>query len=90
MGIVQRHATEDYVAENIQTALNDVNKTLNNTVSVVPQVLTDEQKQQAIKNIGVDTAIQQAISGFYSYGTEDLVAGESSLETGKLYFVIEE
>lgn len=25
----------------------------------------------------------------YTYGTEDLEAGESSLETGKLYFVYE-
>lgn len=25
----------------------------------------------------------------YSYGTEDLTAGESTLETGKLYFVYE-
>lgn len=25
----------------------------------------------------------------YTYGTEDLVEGESSLETGKLYFVYE-
>ena len=28
-------------------------------------------------------------SGLYSYGTDDLTAGESSLETGKLYFVYE-
>ena len=25
----------------------------------------------------------------YSYGTEDLIAGSSALETGKLYFVYE-
>lgn len=25
----------------------------------------------------------------YTYGTEDLVAGESELETGKIYFVYE-
>ena len=29
------------------------------------------------------------VSPNYSYGTEDLTAGESTLETGKLYFVYE-
>ena len=33
--------------------------------------------------------LNEKIDGLYSFGTEDLVAGESALETGKLYFVYE-
>lgn len=31
----------------------------------------------------------EAIEGIITSGTEDLVAGESKLETGKIYFVYE-
>lgn len=50
-------------------------------VKYTEQNLTDAQKAQARSNIGAAPA--------YTYGTTDLTAGSSALETGKLYFVYE-
>lgn len=46
-----------------------------------------------IKNIEVNGVVydikDETARAQYTYGTEDLTAGESALETGKLYFVYE-
>lgn len=45
--------------------------------------LTDESNPHNV------TAEQVGAAPAYTYGTEDLTAGSSALETGKLYFVYE-
>ena len=62
--------------------INVTTEMLDNVVKYVDQTLTDSQKAQARSNIGAAPA--------YTYGTTDLTAGSSALETGKLYFVYEE
>lgn len=44
-----------------------------------------------VKSVGVPYATPEEIGAApaYTYGTEDLTAGETKLETGKLYFVYE-
>ena len=44
-----------------------------------------------VKTVGVPVVTPEQIGAApaYDYGTEDLTAGETRLETGKLYFVYE-
>lgn len=44
-----------------------------------------------VKTVGVPVVTPEQIGAApaYEYGTEDLTAGETPLETGKLYFVYE-
>lgn len=50
-----------------------------------------DPKTGEIKKVGVpaDVYTKDEIDDKFTYGTEDLTPGESSLETGKFYFVYE-
>ena len=64
---------------------NSTYEKLENKTNIINENSTDEQYPSA-------KAVYNAISNInlpYSYGTEDLVAGESPLAEGHLYFVIE-
>lgn len=51
---------------------------------------TNEEKTK-VSNLPANTNTELANKApAYTYGTEDMTAGTSSLETGKLYFVYEE
>lgn len=61
----------------LNTKISEIDK----KVSITAQSLTEAQKTQARTNIGA--------APIYLYGTEDLEAGVTELETGILYFVYE-
>lgn len=62
-------------------AADEVSSLVSGVVKYTSQSLTAAQKTQARTNIGA------AMN--YSYGTEDLEAGVTELESGKLHFVYE-
>ena len=78
-GDINTDANNRFVTDSEKAAWNNGN---NGSVKYTDQTLTDSQKAQARSNIGAAPA--------YTYGTTDLTAGSSALETGKLYFVYEE
>lgn len=75
---INTNADHRFVTDTEKAAWNG---NIDGVVKYTEQNLTDAQKAQARSNIGAAPA--------YTYGTTDLTAGSSALETGKLYFVYE-
>lgn len=72
-------------------SVDAVNELETNTISGFEQV--ESGFEYFYNQIGGDTSvpdqINNAIDNLYDYGTNDLTAGSSALQTGKLYFVYE-
>lgn len=75
---INTNADHRFVTDTEKAAWNE---NIDGVVKYTEQNLTEAQKAQARSNIGAAPA--------YTYGTTDLTAGSSALETGKLYFVYE-
>lgn len=58
-------------------------------LSKVGDTSVSEQINIAVENKADVSHTHSEYSPMYSYGTDDLTAGTSELETGKLYFVYE-
>lgn len=70
----------------LQAILNTINDLPNANSVVIDPTLTKEGQAADAKAVG--EAIESKAPA-YTYGTADMTAGTSALETGKLYFVYE-
>lgn len=69
------------LASDVQSSLSKADSALQGTVPITKGGTGATTASEALANLGAAPA--------YSYGTEDLEAGVSALETGKLHFVYE-
>ena len=94
--------TDQFTMDNFNQRINETNTALQNKADLGEDGKVPENQLPPMNYAPSTHASQHASDGSdpitpesigaapaYTYGTEDLTAGTSSLETGKLYFVYE-
>ena len=86
--------TDQFTMDNFNQRINETNTALQkkaDTSSVYTKTETNTllQTKADASSVYTKTESNTTFAPAYTYGTSDLTAGSSSLETGKLYFVYE-